>query len=150
MAFAAFRAASRPTFLSLSRGATVARLPAAVVSQRRSAHLPASHAAEDDGLGVGDYPKIPYSHAQLRDPRKYVFDPQERRELEDTLDENDEILSVWAPDAKHPVSDGTAVLHLSIALGSIGLFLYMIYLSDPESRRPTAVRTLPPPKPEHH
>ncbi|KJE92164.1 hypothetical protein CAOG_03183 [Capsaspora owczarzaki ATCC 30864] len=91
---------------------------------------------------IGDYPDFAPSSAQLKDPSLYE-DAQERRNLKDTLHENDELYTVWVVDEKSPVSRSTALKHLLIMAGLLTGLYGLAKLYDAPSRKPTTQRELP-------
>ncbi|KAK7202855.1 hypothetical protein BZA70DRAFT_285192 [Myxozyma melibiosi] len=85
----------------------------------------------DDRL-VGDYPEYPYVYAQHRDPyAKYDFQ-QLRRNYNDPLHEDDDMLNMWSPDVHDYVSTAGAVRWALGFFTVFGLFSYAVSFSVPE------------------
>eukprot|EP01134_Creolimax_fragrantissima_P000631 CFRG0631T1 len=80
----------------------------------------------DRGI-LPDYPHVQWSHAQLRPQDKEVpwEDYLERRDFEEPLHEDDEILTVWAVDAEcsNNITPNEALFTVVLALfGLFGLY----------------------------
>ncbi|GJN87316.1 hypothetical protein Rhopal_000264-T1 [Rhodotorula paludigena] len=76
------------------------------------------------------YPHLPNSSRQLRDPRgangKPWDDKQERLNYNEALQENEDLLSMWAPDV-HKVKPSSALAQLCLMFGLVGVFALGVY-----------------------
>ncbi|CAE6413200.1 hypothetical protein ACGC1H_002955 [Rhizoctonia solani] len=88
---------------------------------------------------LGDYPQIPAVSLQRR-PAKGWWNQQERRNFGETLPEQYEILSLWAPDVFN-ISRGNALKQFSIAVAVFLSFTVAVKASVPE--RPAVPRNYP-------
>ncbi|KAL1925241.1 uncharacterized protein VTP21DRAFT_124 [Calcarisporiella thermophila] len=88
---------------------------------------------------IGDYPDLPWTNAQTK-PVFGWWDEQERRNYNETIHEEDEILSIWSPDL-HKYNPYKALFQLSLFFAGVGLFAYNIKESHPVS--PVIPRTYP-------
>ncbi|KAG0169884.1 hypothetical protein DFQ28_002790 [Apophysomyces sp. BC1034] len=88
---------------------------------------------------IGDYPNLPRNSNQLRSPFGW-WDNQDRRNFNETLHEEDEILGVWGPDI-HTYSPYKALGQLTLFFTLLGGFSAFIYKVRPE--RPCAQRSYP-------
>ncbi|CAE6449221.1 unnamed protein product [Rhizoctonia solani] len=88
---------------------------------------------------LGDYPQIPPVSLQRR-PAKGWWNQQERRNFGETLPEQYEILSLWAPDVFN-ISRGNALKQFSIAVVVFLSFTVAVKASVPE--RPAVPRNYP-------
>ncbi|XP_046845248.1 NADH dehydrogenase [ubiquinone] 1 beta subcomplex subunit 8, mitochondrial-like [Xenia sp. Carnegie-2017] len=83
----------------------------------------------DDGLGLGNYPKLPDISSQTRAPHGW-WDVQEKRNFGDTLHEEDDAYNVWMYDApeksKYPPNE--ALRHLLTMFSLLAVFMYVGYL----------------------
>ncbi|CCM00105.1 uncharacterized protein FIBRA_02132 [Fibroporia radiculosa] len=95
---------------------------------------------EDDDPQLADYPRLPYISRQ-RLPARGWDDWQMRRNFGDPLHEQDEIISMWGPDAS-VVEPSTALRHFTIAfLGFFAFGATVKYALIPE--RPSVPREYP-------
>ncbi|CED82155.1 NDUFB8 [Phaffia rhodozyma] len=69
------------------------------------------------------YPELPTEYTQLRDPRAGWWDPQERRNFGEFLQEEDEVLNVWSPEVNPHQSPRFAIYTFAGFFG----FLYLYY-----------------------
>ncbi|CAE6426910.1 unnamed protein product [Rhizoctonia solani] len=88
---------------------------------------------------LGDYPQIPPISVQRR-PAKGWWNLQERRNFGETLPEQHEILSIWAPDVFN-ISRANALKQFGIAVAVFLGFVMAVKASVPE--RPAAPRSYP-------
>ncbi|CAO1626524.1 unnamed protein product [Parajaminaea phylloscopi] len=82
---------------------------------------------------LGDYPDVPMKSYQLRKHDKNYFDPQEKRNFGETPGEQDDILSVWAPDIHEHVRPSKALGQFCIAAAGFATFFATIYYFTPEA-----------------
>eukprot|EP01135_Chromosphaera_perkinsii_P001841 Nk52_evm20s211 gene=Nk52_evmTU20s211 len=122
-----------------SGGSMVPRPPVADTSAD-AARMPT--AADDDGLTIMDYPKVPDEVMQARDPHKY-WDKQSRRDFGETMNENDEAFGVWVYDQVTPVDPYTSLKHLSMALVGLFAIFQIARFVNREDRKVAAPRTMP-------
>ncbi|KAG8716396.1 hypothetical protein FRC11_013379 [Ceratobasidium sp. 423] len=88
---------------------------------------------------LGDYPQLPPISLQRR-PAKGWWNAQERRNFGETVPEQYEILSIWAPDV-FDISRGSALKQFGIAVAVFIGFTLAVKASVPE--RPAAPRSYP-------
>ncbi|KAL7752201.1 hypothetical protein RI367_002246 [Sorochytrium milnesiophthora] len=91
---------------------------------------------------VGDYPELKLINAKDKDPYVKYWDQQNRRNQNDVLGEQDDILSMMGPEMS-PYPPGKATRELSVFFVLMGAVGYAVYLSDPASQNPAAPRTFP-------
>ncbi|KDN38801.1 hypothetical protein K437DRAFT_259298 [Tilletiaria anomala UBC 951] len=96
----------------------------------RTAALHTSRALGKDPQ-LGDYPDVAYSSRQLRKSSPKWFDPQEKANYAETLHEQEDVLSVWAPDLHQNVKPTSALFQLLLAAGAASLFASIIYATRP-------------------
>jgi len=89
------------------------------------------------GLG---YPQLPQVSRQLRPAKNGWWDPQERVNFNETLPENDDTLSMWAPDV-HKKPAHLAAAQFALASGVMAAFALLLYTVGTEA--PAAKRTYP-------
>ncbi|WFD00116.1 hypothetical protein MYAM1_002862 [Malassezia yamatoensis] len=89
---------------------------------------------------LGDYPAMPLDNQQFRPYSKKWWDPQDRRQFGETLHEQDDVLSMWSPDA-YKTPGPVALRHFLMAVAGIAGFSYIIYVSQPEA--PMLRKTFP-------
>jgi NADH dehydrogenase (ubiquinone) 1 beta subcomplex subunit 8 len=93
---------------------------------------------------IGDYPEVPWSSAQLRDPyATYNLDQQERRNTNEPVHEQDEVLGMWIFDNDPYISKEKALVWFLGAFGILGVFGLLIAASKPERFRLAVPRELP-------
>ncbi|KAK9472163.1 putative NIAM subunit of mitochondrial NADH:ubiquinone oxidoreductase [Dipodascopsis tothii] len=122
------------TLLKAHRSILAGR-PAARIVQ---IHQRASYS--DDRL-VGDYPKYPYEFAQKRDPTAKYDEQQLRRNFNEPLHEDDDMLNMWSPDVHDYVPNSTAFRYLASFFLSIGAFGVFASYFTPDA--PAAPRVFP-------
>ncbi|KAF7727964.1 hypothetical protein EC973_006852 [Apophysomyces ossiformis] len=88
---------------------------------------------------IGDYPNLPRNSHQLRAPFGW-WDNQDRRNFNEAVHEEDEILGVWGPDI-HTYSPYKALGQLTLFFALVGGFSAFIYKVQPE--RPAIKRSYP-------
>eukprot|EP00128_Syssomonas_multiformis_P007222 Colp12_sorted_trinity150504_noHs@14206 len=130
----------------MSFSASIARrlLRRSTLAPALQARTRATAAPKDDGLGVGNYEQPPFVSAQVRPQGEKLYDDwQDRRNLNEKLHEEDDILTVWGVDDKPHLTKWQALRQLSGVL----LFLFGVYqvakLWNSPARRPSERRTLP-------
>ncbi|CBQ68575.1 conserved hypothetical protein [Sporisorium reilianum SRZ2] len=89
---------------------------------------------------LGDYPDLPFVSQQQRKYSPKWWDPQEKRNFGETPHEQDDVLSVWAPDV-HAVPAASALRQFLVAIGVVVLFGSTVYAATPE--KPALPRTYP-------
>ncbi|EPQ31407.1 uncharacterized protein PFL1_00742 [Pseudozyma flocculosa PF-1] len=89
---------------------------------------------------LGDYPDLPYISLQTRKYSPKWWDPQEKRNFGETPHEQDDALSVWAPDI-HATPASSALRQFLVAVGVVVLFGSTVYAATPE--KPALPRTYP-------
>ncbi|KAH7341965.1 hypothetical protein B0J17DRAFT_648776 [Rhizoctonia solani] len=94
----------------------VARRVAPRLGLVRTYATPVEFKQPENDPQLGDYPRVAPISVQRR-PAKGWWDNQERRNFGETLPEQHEILSIWAPDVFN-ISRGNALKQFSIALPS--------------------------------
>lgn len=95
----------------------------------------------DEEAMIGDYPNLPFVSYQHR-PQKGWWDNWERRNFGETLPEEEDALSVWAPDIPQAnIDPGMAVRHLGIMAIVIASFAFILSSTKPE--KIAAERTYP-------
>ncbi|TKY89607.1 hypothetical protein EX895_001392 [Sporisorium graminicola] len=102
-------------------------------------HLSTSSVTRKDPQ-LGDYPDLPFVSNQQRKYSPKWWDPQEKRNFGETPHEQDDVLSVWAPDV-HAVPASSALRQFLIAIGVVVLFGSTVYAATPE--KPALPRTYP-------
>ncbi|KAK9431976.1 hypothetical protein V1505DRAFT_307603 [Lipomyces doorenjongii] len=90
---------------------------------------------------VGDYPDYPYVSNQSRDPYEKYDDQQLRRNYNDPLHEDDEVLNMWSPDIHDFVSDGQAFKSILYFFATVGVGSYICTYFMPD--KPAAPRVYP-------
>jgi NADH dehydrogenase (ubiquinone) 1 beta subcomplex subunit 8 len=97
-----------------------------------------------DDRQIGDYPNVPRVSTQLRDPyANYTSDKQERRNANEDVHEEDEILGMWVYDQDPSVSTRKALAWLLGAFGVLGLLGLLVAAFHPEDARLAVPRDLP-------
>ncbi|PWY97225.1 hypothetical protein BCV70DRAFT_70189 [Testicularia cyperi] len=132
----------RTAVVGASRSAMALRTPAAMTSSVRqfsSSRLSMAQQSEKDPQ-LGDYPDLPFVSNQTRKYSPKWWDPQEKRNFGETPHEQDDVLSVWAPDV-HAVPAASALRQFLVAIGVVVLFGSTVYYATPE--RPALPRTYP-------
>ncbi|KAK0532810.1 hypothetical protein OC834_002458 [Tilletia horrida] len=114
-------------------------------SSSSSSPTPASEAsAASVGEGkdpqLGDYPDLPPISLQRRRWSPNWWDGQEKRNFGETLHEQHDALSVWAPDAA-PIPPSQALFQFTLAGLAISAFCGLVYLTKFE--RVSVPRTYP-------
>ena len=100
--------------------------------------------SSEDDRQIGDYPNVPRISTQLRDPyANYTSDKQERRNINEDVHEEDEILGMWVYDQDPSVSTRKALAWLLGAFGVLGLLGLLVVASNPENSRLAVPRDLP-------
>lgn len=90
-----------------------------------------------------NYPKLKPELYQLRDPYKKYDDQQLRRNFNEPVHPNYDLLDVWSPDWYQFVDDLYAAKMLFGAFLSIGIFAGFIYYFDLYPDRPNFPRSYP-------
>ncbi|KAH8555517.1 hypothetical protein BGW37DRAFT_516439 [Umbelopsis sp. PMI_123] len=111
----------------------VAATPASVTASRNQSTVSTGKVTEDPQ--IGDYPNLPHLSSQNRSPFGWD-DNQDRRNFGETLNEQDEVLGVWAPDL-HEYSPYKALAQFGVFVGVLSAFSYLVYKTYPEE---TAIR----------
>ncbi|PKY50599.1 hypothetical protein RhiirA4_467161 [Rhizophagus irregularis] len=88
---------------------------------------------------IGDYPNLPFE-SRLNRPALGWEDQQNRVNLNETLHEEEEALSVWSFDL-YNYKTSTALKSLGIFFGSVGLFTIVLAKTMPEA--PMEKKTYP-------
>lgn len=88
---------------------------------------------------LGEYPHLPPISAQRRPPKGW-WNNQERRNFGETLPEQYEVLSLWAPDV-FTISRESALKQFGIAVAVFIGFTFAVKSSVPD--RPAAPRSYP-------
>ncbi|KAG1841669.1 Ndufb8, NADH dehydrogenase 19kDa subunit [Suillus subalutaceus] len=106
----------------------------------RAYATPATFKPQEKDPQLGDYPDLPWiSNQEL--PARGWWDQQMRRNFGDPIQEYDEVLSMWGPDAP-PVPPHKALFQLSLAISAfVGFGFLCKYMLVPE--RPTVPREYP-------
>ncbi|PWN18186.1 hypothetical protein BCV69DRAFT_263561, partial [Microstroma glucosiphilum] len=123
--------AARGVALQSASGRTVALSP-------RGFATSSSSRAEEKDPQLGDYPDVPAKSYQSRRYDKSWWDPQEKRNFGEIPGEQDDVLSVWAPDIHAGVKPSFALRQLGIAtLGFCSFFSVVYYFAadSPAERR---------------
>lgn len=76
---------------------------------------------------LGDYPDIKGDLYFKRSPYVKYDDQQNRRNFNEPLDPNDDLLNMWSPDYYQPVSDATALKYSAVFFGGIATFAGILY-----------------------
>lgn len=88
---------------------------------------------------IGDYPDVPVEYTQYRNTYKPWFDKQNKREFNEDLHQNYDLLDGWSPDRFDLVPDSTAVKNnLYFATGVVsflGLIYFFFYPERPAIKR---------------
>jgi NADH dehydrogenase (ubiquinone) 1 beta subcomplex subunit 8 len=92
---------------------------------------------------IGEYPEVPWISAQKRDPRDTYSDQPERRNFNEPLHEQHEIMGMWIYDVNDYISKEKALLWLLGAFGVIGVVALMVVIWDPEKHRLAVPKELP-------
>ncbi|KAK9346091.1 putative NIAM subunit of mitochondrial NADH:ubiquinone oxidoreductase [Lipomyces starkeyi] len=101
----------------------------------------ATNSAQEDDRMAGDYPDYPYVSNQSRDPYEKYDDQQLRRNYNDPLHEDDDMLNMWSPDIHDFVSDGQAFKSILYFFATVGVGSYICTYFMPE--KPAAPRVYP-------
>ncbi|KAI3480074.1 hypothetical protein L1887_57851 [Cichorium endivia] len=129
----------RTTVAGVSRSSGVLRTTSASVRHLSTSRVnAAARDAKDPQLG--DYPDLPFVSLQQRKYSPKWWDTQEKRNFGETLHEQDDVLSVWAPDV-HAVPASSALRQFIVAIGVVGVFGSIVYAATPE--KPALPRTYP-------
>ncbi|ETS64995.1 hypothetical protein PaG_00443 [Moesziomyces aphidis] len=129
----------RTTVAGASRSSGVLRTTSASVRHLSTSRVnAAARDAKDPQLG--DYPDLPFVSLQQRKYSPKWWDTQEKRNFGETLHEQDDVLSVWAPDV-HAVPASSALRQFIVAIGVVGVFGSIVYAATPE--KPALPRTYP-------
>ncbi|CAD6890549.1 unnamed protein product [Tilletia controversa] len=102
-----------------------------------------SASAQDDpnkDPQLGDYPDLPLISLQRRRFSPNWWDTQEKRNFGETLHEQHDAMSVWAPDA-HVLPASNALFQFGLAALAMTAFAGAVYLTKFE--RPAVPRTYP-------
>ncbi|KAJ9474159.1 hypothetical protein PHBOTO_004215 [Pseudozyma hubeiensis] len=126
----------RQAVAGASRSSAVLRTASAPVQR----HLSTSRVAASKDPQLGDYPDLPFVSQQQRKYSPKWWDPQEKRNFGETPHEQDDVLSVWAPDV-HAVPASSALRQFLVAIGVVVLFGSTVYAGTPE--KPALPRTYP-------
>ncbi|EJU04922.1 hypothetical protein DACRYDRAFT_20508 [Dacryopinax primogenitus] len=89
---------------------------------------------------LGDYPQLPAVSRQWRQPGDQWWDKQDRRNFGEPVHEQDEVLTVWAPDV-YPVSGPSAIFQFSMACLVFTAFGVILSFVRPD--RPAVPREYP-------
>ncbi|SPO29486.1 uncharacterized protein UTRI_04779_B [Ustilago trichophora] len=103
-------------------------------------HLSTSSVAQSKDPQLGDYPDLPFISNQQRKYSPKWWDTQEKRNFGETPHEQDDVLSVWAPDV-HAVPASSALRQFLVAIGVVVLFGSAVYAATPA--KPALPRTYP-------
>ncbi|KIS67905.1 uncharacterized protein UMAG_03956 [Mycosarcoma maydis] len=103
-------------------------------------HLSTSRVNASKDPQLGDYPDLPFVSQQQRKYSPKWWDPQEKRNFGETPHEQDDVLSVWAPDV-HAIPATSALRQFLVAIGVVVLFGSTVYAATPE--KPALPRTYP-------
>ncbi|XP_065911706.1 NADH dehydrogenase [ubiquinone] 1 beta subcomplex subunit 8, mitochondrial-like [Dysidea avara] len=124
--------ASSHLFTRVARPVTVPRIIAAQYSDKNDERM------------IGDYPNLPPVSAQEKSPFGW-WDPQDRRNSEETIHEEDDVLNMWMYDTESmsPVNKWQGLGSILAVFGLFGVFLYAAYLYDMPSRNPAAPKEYP-------
>ncbi|KAI9595919.1 hypothetical protein BDF19DRAFT_413380 [Syncephalis fuscata] len=96
-----------------------------VVARSGEARFPGEKVTSDPQ--IGDYPNLPWVHYEDKNPLKY-WDRQGRRNLGDTVHEQDELLNAFSADIQ-PLTAGRALFQLGVfASGIATICLAIKYL----------------------
>ncbi|SNX85777.1 uncharacterized protein MEPE_04486 [Melanopsichium pennsylvanicum] len=135
--------------MSLLRHAVAGASRSSAVLRTTSAFAPSRHiststvnaaAQQSEDPQLGDYPNLPFISQQSRKYSPKWWDPQEKRNFGETPHEQDDVLSVWAPDV-HAVPASSALRQFLVAIGVVVLFASTVYAATPE--KPALPRTYP-------
>ncbi|KAJ1025006.1 hypothetical protein NDA18_004292 [Ustilago nuda] len=89
---------------------------------------------------LGDYPDLAFISLQQRKHSPKWWDPQEKRNFGETPHEQDDVLSVWAPDV-HSIPASSALKQFMVAVGVVVIFSSTVYATTPD--KPALPRTYP-------
>ncbi|KAJ1023148.1 hypothetical protein NDA16_003301 [Ustilago loliicola] len=128
----------RTAVAGASRAALRTTSPAPLRQLSTSTINAAAQQSKDPQLG--DYPDLPFVSQQQRKYSPKWWDPQEKRNFGETPHEQDDVLSVWAPDV-HAVPASSALRQFLVAIGVVVLFGSTVYAATPE--KPALPRTYP-------
>ncbi|RCH85944.1 hypothetical protein CU098_009835, partial [Rhizopus stolonifer] len=123
-----FRAATQRA-LNVRAFVSTARQPIVMTSVRPQSTLNTGEVVQDPQ--IGDYPNLPRNSLQARGPYGW-WDPQDKRNFGEPLHEEDEIMSVWAPDL-HNYSPHKAAAQLALFAGVFASVAGIVYNFYPES-----------------
>jgi len=91
---------------------------------------------------IGDYPKLKWKSAQLKDPYKKYWDVYDRRNPGEPVHYQDEVISVWGPDVQ-PYPGRKAALQLLTFFLVIGGVWYAAVKYDASQYNPAIERVYP-------
>ncbi|KAI9270862.1 hypothetical protein BY458DRAFT_539942 [Sporodiniella umbellata] len=128
-----FRAATQRT-LNVRAMMAFTRQPLAITSARPKSTLSTGEVIQDPQ--IGDYPNLPRDSAQIRGAHGW-WDPQDKRNFGETLHEEDEIFSVWAPDLHHysPHKAAAQLAFAGVAVAAVASIVYKFYPESPVVKR---------------
>ncbi|KAK9477543.1 hypothetical protein V1514DRAFT_333586 [Lipomyces japonicus] len=110
----------------------------AVYVSRSAQRLYATQTTENDPNLNGNYPEYPYVSNQKRDPYEKYDDQQLRRNFNDPLHEDDDVLNMWSPDIHDYVSNAKAGTYILAFFGIVAGSAYALSHVSPE--KPAAPR----------
>lgn len=76
---------------------------------------------------LAEYPDFKPELYFDRDPYNKYDDQQNRRNFDEPLHINDDMLNMWSPDYYQPVSDATGLKYNAVFFGGIGIFAATLY-----------------------
>ncbi|KAK0565259.1 hypothetical protein OC861_003872 [Tilletia horrida] len=126
---AAATASARRSASSVSSSS--APLLSAAATQQRPFST-SQRAQSDKDPQLGDYPDLPNVSLQRRRWSPNWWDGQEKRNFGETLHEEHDAMSVWAPDAA-PIPPSSALFQFSIAALAMSAFAGLVYLTKFET-----------------
>ncbi|KAH7913581.1 hypothetical protein BJ138DRAFT_1171205 [Hygrophoropsis aurantiaca] len=133
---------SSSSTIRLAKGVCTAARPTLTRSKTSSLAFSRAYAtpATEKDPQLGDYPDLPWVSNQHLAPRGW-WDQQMRRNFEDPIPENEEVLSMWGPDVPG-IPPQKALFQFTLAVtGFVGFGLLCNYALVPE--RPAVPREYP-------
>ncbi|RCK55368.1 hypothetical protein Cantr_04285 [Candida viswanathii] len=99
--------------------------------------------ADPDHPELADYKNPEFVLKQTLDPYAKYDDPQNRRNLNDPMHIDEDMLDMWSPDYYDYVADSVALKHNAIFFGSIAGIAAIIYYFELYPEKPAMIRSFP-------
>ncbi|PWN50212.1 hypothetical protein IE53DRAFT_387516 [Violaceomyces palustris] len=129
---------ARPITASLALASSSSTSYSSALRTFHSSRLTSKSDTKDPQLG--DYPDLPFVSFQTRKYSPKWWDTQEKRNFGEIPHEQDDVLSVWAPDV-HATPASSALRQFLLAAGVGSVLFTVIYTFKAE--RPSVPRTYP-------